>query len=125
MRQSISYPFLMVTRDAKFYLKDTMTEVELKFNHGMNINGPIVYIKNGPKPICLNAARILYETYIAEKPIPQNYSVTFLDFDENNLSLDNLKIQNKNRLSRKYKVKKPKISGETFDTWLGPDSIYF
>lgn len=120
MRRSISHPHILCTRDGQFYLNDVSKPMRVLIGHGLNMNGPAVYICIDGRPYYYNAARILYEAFVLEKPLPPTKSIVFLDYDETNIDLDNLSMKERNTVRNKKSYSKP----TEFDTWMGPDSIY-
>lgn len=114
MRTSPSHPNLGLTRDFKAKCLVTDTWLPITNNHSTSILGPVVYYKNSEKSHMLSLARLMYEAYIKEAPLNHGEVVRFTDFDEANLSLDNLELM---RLGRKKKKQFHNPDG--YQEWFG------
>lgn len=121
MREIPSFPFLQISREGKIQIKETGVFLNMHYNHSGSVSGPAVYVRQGKCTTIVSVARALYETYIKQAKMEKLETVAFIDFDEKNLSLDNLeKI-----MYRKKKTKKAITLHENqVDTWISPDAIY-
>lgn len=119
LRQSITYPELLVRDDgAIYYNGQRLNHIK---DHGYASKGPMVYYWHDGRVRHVSVMRLVYEAHIKKAALNKGDYIDPIDGDENNVQASNLE----NGMRKPSVRTKRPCEKETYSTWMNGESELF